>query len=85
MKRKSASRIRKHHITLEKKNGKILAARVPVTPEMMRLAKGGAKMCGASVEQCLVWGISDGVSFMRSAFEDGHLRENGHEPHLIKV
>ncbi len=77
--------MKKSSITLEMESGKIIAARVPVTADMMRLAKKGAKICGASVEQCIIWGLNEGLLYMRSGIEDGTLRSNAHEPHLIKV
>lgn len=76
---------KKSSITLEKKNGKIVAARVPVTSEMMRLVKKGREICGATEEQVLLWAIQDGLDYMRSSIEDGTLASNGHEPHLIEV
>lgn len=75
------SRIR---ISLEGAGGKPSAVHIEVTPDMLRLAKKGAKMTGASVDQVLVWTFMEAVASMGSWITGGTLEENGHEPHLIQ-
>ena len=68
-------------ITLEKSSGTTVAVRVQVTPEMLRLAQHGAKMCGATPDQTLLWAFREGIASFDSFINDGSLSDAGPEPH----